>query len=67
MVPVMDVFLRPHYDAGGGLHVGAVLGRDVGMTVGPTMAYFWYQPMALGTAQENLPNTGETWAQTRKI
>ena len=41
MVPVLDVFLGPHYDSGGGFHVGAVLGGDVRMTVGPTMAYFW--------------------------
>ena len=35
MGPVRGVSLIPHGDIGGGLRVGAVLGRGVGMTVGP--------------------------------
>ena len=33
--PVPGVSLGPHDDVGCGLHVGAVLGRDARMTVGP--------------------------------
>ena len=35
LVPVLGVSLTPHDNIGGGFCVGAVLGRDVGMTVGP--------------------------------
>ena len=51
VVPVLGVSLGPHDNVGGGFCVGAVLGRDFGMTVGPpagrisgTKQWCWVRP-----------------------
>ena len=48
MVLSLDVSLVPCDGVGGGLLVGSVLGRNVGITMGPTMEIFLGPPGRVG-------------------